>query len=141
MEDKEKIIDQSRLAEDVAKKIPYEFEKQFLVKPLDPVMVQKEFSKPVSDKEPKKDDNGIEAVDYEEVETEVKEVESDYAKGIVLKIPFRYAQQLKDEKWPPMPIKCGDVLIYKAGRGSWFDLVKDTRLVDQYDVIGIENVA
>ena len=46
--EEEKIIDQSVLAEDVASKIPYEFRDFFLIKPLDPVKVKKEFSTPVA---------------------------------------------------------------------------------------------
>lgn len=48
MDDKDKLIDQSPLAEDVAKSIKYDFLDYFLVKPLDPVKIKKEFSKPVS---------------------------------------------------------------------------------------------
>ena len=43
--DEEKLIDQSVLAEDVSSKIKYEFRDFFLIKPLDPVKVKKEFSK------------------------------------------------------------------------------------------------
>ena len=81
----EKLIDQSPLAESVAENIKYEFLDFFLVKPLDPVKVKKEFSKPVTTGTPAKDANGIEAQDFENVETEVKEVDSDYRRGIVLK--------------------------------------------------------
>lgn len=132
------IIDQSQLAESVSEKIKYTFEKHFLVKPLDPVIVTKEFDKPIPADTAKKDTNGIEAIDYDNVEKEVKEVESDFTKGVVLKVPYRYEQQLREEKWAPMPIKCGDVIIFKSGRGMWFDLLKDTKLVEIYDVIGIE---
>ena len=78
MDDKDKLIDQSPLAEDVAKSIKYDFLDYFLVKPLDPVKIKKEFSKPVSNGKATKDAEGIEAVDFDEVETEVKEVNSDY---------------------------------------------------------------
>lgn len=133
------IIDQSLLAESVSEKIKYSFDKHFLVKPLEPVIVTKEFDKPIPTDDAKKDDNGIEAIDYKDVEKEVKDVESDFAKGVVLKVPFRYEQQMKDEKYSAMPIKCGDVLIFRANRGTWFDLLKDTKLVEIYDVICIEN--
>ena len=133
-----KIIDQSQLAEDIAKKISFEFRDSFLVKPLDPVKVMKEFTKLPEGEAPKKDENGVEAVDYkeEDVKTEVKEVDSDYKKGVVIKIPFEYQKQMEDEKYPSMPVKVGDIIVYKYG--VWFDLVKDTQLVRTYDFIGIE---
>ena len=64
--EEEKIIDQSVLAEDVASQIKYQFLDFFLVKPLDPIKVKKEFSTPVAKTEPVKDDNGIEAQDFDE---------------------------------------------------------------------------
>lgn len=137
--EEEKIIDQSQLAEDLSAKIQYSFAKSFLVKPLEPVMVKKEFDKPVvKDDTPKKDENGVEAVDYDGVETEVKEVESDFRKGIVLKIPFDYQRQMEDDKFPAMPIKVGDILVYKNSYARWFDLLKDTHLVSQFDIVAIE---
>ena len=47
--EEEKIIDQTVLAEDLSSKIKYDFIDFFLVKPLDPVKVKKEFSTPVTD--------------------------------------------------------------------------------------------
>lgn len=129
-------MDQSQLANDLSGKIEYDFNREFLVKPLEPVMVKKEFSKPVAESEkPTKDENGIEAVDYKDVETEVKEVESDFKRGVVLKIPHEYKQQLEGDKYIPMDIKVGDVIVYKYGK--WFDLLKDTQLVSVYDVVAI----
>lgn len=137
--DKEKLIDQSQLAESVAEKIQYDFRDKFLVKPLDPIMVKKEFSKPVPTGESTKDENGVEAVDYDKVETEVKEVESDFKKGVVLKVPFTYSERMKDEKFREMPIKVGDIIVYSYGK--WFDIMKDTELVGMYDVIAVINNA
>ena len=133
--DEEKLIDQSQLAESVAEKIQYDFRDKFLVKPLDPIMVKKEFSKPVPTGESTKDENGVEAVDYDKVETEVKEVESDFKKGVVLKVPFTYSERMKDEKFKEMPIKVGDIIVYSYGK--WFDIMKDTELVGMYDVIAV----
>lgn len=135
--EEEKIIDQSQLAEDLSAKIQYSFAKSFLVKPLEPVMVKKEFDKPVvKDDAPKKDENGVEAVDYDGVETEVKEVESDFKRGVVLKIPHEYKMQFKEEKYQPMDIKIGDIIIYKFGQ--WFDVLKDTQLVRGFDIVAVE---
>jgi len=131
------VIDQSVLAEDIAAKIPYEFTEQFLVKPLDPVKVKKEFSKPVEKTQAQKDANNIEAVDYDEVTTEVKEVDSDYRKGIVLKVPYTFEQQLKDEKTYITNIKVGDVIVFRDRAGVFFDLLKDSKLVRYFDIVAI----
>ena len=129
-------IDQSVLAEDISSKIEYEFRNMFLVKPLDPVKVKKEFSKPVAkDDTAKKDDNDIEAVDYEQVETEVKEVDSDYRTGVVLKVPFDSKNRMTSKDFPEMEINIGDTVVYKDDRGVWFDLLKDTQLIGAYDII------
>jgi len=135
--EEDKLIDQSRLAESVSSEIKYEFREAFLVKPLDPVKVKKEFSKPVSNEAPKKDENGVEAVDYDKVETEVKEVDSDFKRGVVLKIPFSYEN--RQQSYPEIGIKVGDVIIYRTGQ--WFDLLKDTQLVRIYDIIGTEKTS
>ncbi len=135
MED-EKMIDQSVLAEDVASKIPYSFRDFFLVKPLDPVKVKKEFSTPVAKGEPKADENGIEAQDFDEVKTEVKEVDSDYRRGIVLKRPEYYATA--DDLGTEREIKVGDVVLFKDTAGSFFDLVKDSKLIRMYDIVAVE---
>lgn len=129
----EKIMDQSELAESVAKSIPYSFFDFFLVKPLDPIKVTKEFSKPVSDSAPKKDENGVEAQDFDKVETEVKEVDSDYRKGVVIKCPTYY-----DEPGAKMHAQVGDVVIFRETAGLRFDLVKDSRLLRLYDILGFE---
>lgn len=139
--EEEKIIDQSELANDVASKIPYEFVDHFLVKLLDPIKVKKEFSKPVETKKPTKDKNGIEAIDYDEVETEVKEVDSDYRKGVVLKVPYSYRTQLEraGETSAYVPtISVGDIVVFRDAAARFFDLLKDSKLIRQYDILAIE---
>lgn len=132
MEDNDKIIDQSQLAQDVADKIKYSFFDYFLVKPLEPVKVMKEFSKPVS-KGSSKDEDGIEAEDFDKVETEVKQVDSDYRKGVVIKCPTYYGEpDIKTHA------QVGDVVIFRDTAGLRFDLVKDSRLLRLYDILGIE---
>ena len=143
MNGNEQLIDQSQLAEDVASKIRYEFRDQFLVKPLEPVMVKKEFTKLPENKPATTDSNDIEAVDIaeNEVETEIKEVEADYRKGVVLKVPYDYKKQMEDDKWPAFPVKIGDVIVWRGGQYNkpvWFDLLKDTVLVRMYDLVAIE---
>ena len=137
MEDKEQLIDQSVLAEDVASQIKYQFLDFFLVKPLDPVKVKKEFSKPVPTGTPAKDENGIEAQDFDRVETEVKEVDSDYRRGVVLKRPLYYVDSEKNDN-VYTNINVGDVVIFRDTAGLRFDLLKDSRLLRQYDILGIE---
>lgn len=129
----EKMIDQSELAKSVADNIPYQFFDFFLVKPLDPIKVTKEFSKPVSTGAPAKDANDVEAQDFDKVETEVKEVDSDYRKGVVIKCPTYY-----DEPGAKMYANVGDVVIFRDTAGLRFDLVKDSRLLRLYDILGIE---
>lgn len=137
--EEEKIIDQSPVAQDLSDKIPYEFKRYFLVKPLDVIKVKKEFSKPVpTDSTPKKDENGIEAVDFDKVETEVKEVESDYRKGVVLKVPFEYSQIMNGNDYREMAINVGDIIIYPTKIGKYFDLLKDSQLVFPYDIVAVE---
>ena len=134
--DEEKLIDQSVLAEDVSSKIKYEFRDFLLVKPLDPVKVKKEFNTPVAKTETAvKDDNDIEAQDYDEVKTEVKEVDSDYRRGIVLKRPEYYRI---DEDSLEKEIKVGDVVLFKDTAGVFFDLVKDSKLIRLYDIVAVE---
>ena len=135
--EEEKLIDQSPLAESVAQNIKYDFLDYFLVKPLDPVKVKKEFSKPV----PKtatsvKDEAGVEAQDFDTVETEVKEVDSDYRRGIVLKRPLYYNGS--DVIGTSQEIKVGDVVIFRDPAGLRFDLLKDSRLLRLYDILGRE---
>lgn len=86
----DKLMNQSQLAESVAEKIPYTFHDCFLVKPLDKIMVKKEVTELPNNK-PVKDKDGIEAVEGTP-KTEVKEVESDYQQGVVIKIPSTYKE-------------------------------------------------
>ena len=134
--EEDKLIDQSVLAEDVASKIPYSFRDFFLVKPLDPVKVKKEFSTPVVKENAAtsvKDD--IEAQDYDEVKTEVKEVDSDYRRAIVLKTPVWYpTEDMKENEI----INIGDVVLFKDTAGSFFDLIKDSKIIRLYDIVAVE---
>ena len=135
------IVDQSQLAESVSSSIIYEPKDMFLVKPLDKIKVTKEFSTPVvndTTEEPTENEDGVKAVDYDAVATETKEVDSDYRKAIVLKVPFGYSSQIGNEKFPTMPIVVGDTIIYRDGAGKWFDLLKDSQFVSVYDVIAKE---
>ena len=70
----EKLIDQSQLAESVSENIKYDFLDYFLVKPLDPVKVKKEFTKPVATGTPAKDANGVEAQDLTTLRPRLKKL-------------------------------------------------------------------
>lgn len=133
MENDNLTIDQTPLAESVSSKIEYNFLDNFLVKQLDPIKVKKEFSKPVSDNKPNVDKNGIKAVDYDKIETEVKETDSDFRKGIIIKIPMSYERM----ETKPYDFKIGDVILFKDSRAGYFDLLKDSRLLNYYDIVAI----
>ena len=135
MDEENKIIDQAPLAEDIAEKIKYNFFDFFLVKPLDPIKVKKEFSKPVPTGTPLEDANGIKAQDFDNVETEVKEVDSDYRRGIILKRPLWMDLPRKEGEPPVIDIKIGDVVIFRDTAGLRFDLLKDSRLLRQFDIL------
>nr|UWD62769.1 MAG: hypothetical protein [Bacteriophage sp.] len=129
----DKLMNQSQLAESVAEKIPYTFHDCFLVKPLDKIMVKKEVTELPNNK-PVKDKDGIEAVEGTP-KTEVKEVESDYQQGVVIKIPSTYKET--DNKL--MSVKIGDIILYKPTRTMPFDLLKDSRLIRYFDIVAVKN--
>ena len=113
-----------KLAKDVSENIEYAMAKDFLVKPLEPTMVTKEFKVPVT--KDKKNDDGIEVNDYDDVATETKEVESNFAKGIILKVPA---------SWTEDNFKIGDTIVYNKKFSVEFDLFKNSVLVKPYDII------
>ena len=121
------------MAESVAEKMPYTFHDCFLVKPLDKIMVKKEVTELPNNKQVK-DIDGIEAVEGTP-KTEVKEVESDYQQGIVIKIPSTY----KETENKLMSIKIGDIILYKLTRTMPFDLLKDSRLIRYFDIVAVKN--
>lgn len=130
--------DTKKLAKSIEKGIRYEFSKEFLVKPLPRKKVKKSFVVPVkSDKQTGKDNNGVDAVDYETAE-EIKEVDSSYRRGVVLKVPTTYTSQKADPRFNDnIPdVEVGDVIVYSCG--TYFDLFKDTQLVSMYDVTAVE---
>lgn len=126
--------DDIKLAEDLSSKIKFEFRNQFLVKPLEQIMVTKEFDVPVIKKEDEqihKDQNGVDAVDIETTK-EIKEVPSEYQKGIVLKLPAAYTNSERKE----IDIKVGYTIYFRGAR--YFDVLKDTMLVDMYNIVAVE---
>ena len=96
--------------------------KDILVKPLDPIKVTKEIVEQVPTG--KKDENGFE--EYE-TKTEVKEVTSDFSKGIIIAIPVDITTDLT----------VGNVIVYPTKFAKDFDLFKDSQLVKPFDVIAV----
>jgi len=134
--EEEKLIDQSKLAQSISEKIPYQFADHFLVKPLPPIMVQKEFEEPDTDTpEVKKDENGVAAIDYNETKKTTKEVEANYKKGVVLGIPTSY-KNIDGSRTASLDIKIGDIVVYKYGQ--YFDILKDTMIIRTYDIVAVE---
>lgn len=123
-------MDQTELAEAVANSIKFNVLKDVLVKPLDPIMITREFDVPVPSGTAEVED-GVEATEYEEVVKETKEVESAFAKGIVLMTPPYVGET-------PWPFKAGDTIYYNKRMSAEFDVLKDSRLVKPYDIIAIE---
>ena len=127
-----------KLAKSIEKGIKFAFAKEFLVKPLPKKKIKKTFVVPVkSDKQTGKDSNGVDAVDYDTAE-EIKEVDSTFREGVVLKVPTIYVSQKADERFNDnIPdVEVGDVIVYSYGK--YFDLFKDTQLVSMYDVTAVE---
>lgn len=130
--------DTKKLAKSIEKGIKFAFAKEFLVKPLPKKKIKKTFVVPVkSDKQTGKDSNGVDAVDYDTTE-EIKEVDSTFREGVVLKVPTIYVSQKADERFNDnIPdVEVGDVIVYSYGK--YFDLFKDTQLVSMYDVTAVE---
>lgn len=96
--------------------------KDILVKPLDLIKVTKEIVEQVPTG--KKDENGFE--EYE-TKTEVKEVTSDFSKGIIIAIPVDITTDLT----------VGDVIVYPTKFAKDFDLFKDSQLVKPYDIVAV----
>lgn len=115
---------EDKVLETVVNGITWNMLKDVLVKPLAPIMVTKEFTEQIPNG--KVDENGFNEYD---TQTETKEVESDWAIGIVLKIPTN----ITDPQF-----KVGDTIAYNKKFAMYFDLVKDTQLVKPYDIVAVK---
>lgn len=109
-----------KVLETVIESIEFTFEKDILVKPLEPVMITKEYEEQIPTGE--QDEEGFNKY---EVKKHTKEVESDFAKGIVLSVPTVVETT----------IKIGDTIVYPKKFAKDFDLFKDSQLVKPYDVV------
>lgn len=114
---------EDKVLETVVNGIEWTMLKDVLVKPLAPIKVMKEFTEQVPNG--KVDENGYNEYD---TKTEVKEVDSDWSTGIVLKIPAHIEAAYK----------VGDTIAYNKKFAMYFDLVKDTQLVKPYDIVAVK---
>ena len=100
--------------------VKFTFEKDFLVKPLEPIMIEKNYTEQVPNG--KKDEEGNNLYDVKETK---KSVESDFKKGIIIAIPTVYDGSLT----------LGDTVVYPKKFAKEFDLFKDSELVKPYDIV------
>ena len=109
-----------KVLETVIEGIESTFEKDILVKPLEPVMITKEYEEQIPTGET--DEEGFNKY---EVKKHTKEVESDFAKGIVLALP----QSVESD------LNVGDIVVFPRKFTKDFDLFKDSQLVKPYDIV------
>lgn len=104
--------------------LDYQMTKNMLVKPLPEVIVEKEISTPTPTGEI--DEDGV--AKYDTV-TSIEKVPAMFRKGIVLALPGGY--QWPDESNHP---EVGDTVVYSNKAATYFDLYKDSQLVNPYNV-------
>lgn len=104
----------------------YEFIKEMLVKPLAPVILEKQITELVETDE--LDEETSTPVMKQETRTEM--VEANFKKGVVLAIPSGYIWQ--DPNNHP---EVGDIVVYGIRRAIDFDLFRDSQLINPYDVV------
>ena len=113
-------MNEDKVLETVLEKLNYTFLKDALVKPLDPIMVTKEITEQIPTGE--KDEEGYNKY---ETKTETKEVESEWATGIVLALPSSY----KEEE-----LTIGDKVVYNKKFAKDFDLFKNSQYLYIHDI-------
>lgn len=123
-------MDQTQLAEAIGNSIKFDVLKDVLVKPLDPIMVDREIEVPVPAGQVEIED-GVEATEFNETKKEIQSVESAFAKGIILMTPPYTGDQ-------PWPFKAGDTIYYNRRMSIEFDVLKDSRLVKPYDIVAVD---
>ena len=117
---------EDKVLETVVNNVPYAMEKDILVKPLAPIMIEKVFTEQVPNG--KQDEDGNNLYDVKE---EKRSVESDFEKGIIIALP-------NDPNVHTGSIKLGDTVIYPKKFAKDFDLYKDSKLVKPYDIVATE---
>jgi co-chaperonin GroES (HSP10) len=121
------MADNKVLAESIAAKIDFQpSDDRILVKPLKPVMITKLLPTP-----PKVEPKSVEeAENAEPTEPTKQKVEANVAKGIVLVLGSAYTDN------NPEGIAVGDVVYFHRMSGMPFELLKDSRLLRRYEVLG-----
>lgn len=114
---------EDKVLETVVNSLKYSFEKDILVKPLEPIMVETEYTEQIPTGE--QDEEGFNKY---ETKTHTKKVESDFAKGIVISLPTSI----------DCNVELGDIIVYPAKFAKTFDLFKNSQLVKPYDIVGRE---
>lgn len=115
---------EDKVLETVLSKLKYVFLKDALIKPLDPIKVKKEITEQVPNG--KVDENGFNEYD---TKTEVKEVDSEWATGVILALP---------KSTEDFAFTIGDTVVYNKKFAKDFDLFKNSQLVKTYDIIAVE---
>lgn len=107
-------------------KIPFTpIDDRVLVKPMPVEKIEKTLVVP--DEEANKDKKLGEDGDVLETKEEVKEVEMNVRKGVVLRI----GQSIKDE-----PFKEGDTVVFNVKSGMAFEAFKDSILLKRFEILG-----
>lgn len=114
---------EDKVLETIINGLKYTMLKDVLVKPLEPVMVTKDITEQVPTGEV--DENGYNLYD---TKTETKEVESEWAIGVVLQLPLNIGE---------CSFSVGDKVVYNKKFAKDFDLFKNSQLVKSYDVIAV----
>lgn len=124
-------MDTKKLAADLSAKINYQPTYDWiLVKPLKPIMVTKLV--PTAPNQPFTTVEDAEKA--EPTEPKKQKVEANIAKGVILKLGTEY------EKNNPEQLEVGDVVLFPSRAGVPFELLKDSKLVRRYEIIGKEIV-
>lgn len=117
------------IAESLQDGIGFDMIRDTLIKPLAPVMLKREFEVPIVKEQTVEDGENIN--EFEETKKEIREVESNFATGIILKMPTGQSSL----EWS---FKVGDTVCYNKRFAVEFDLFKDSVLVKPYDIIAIK---
>jgi hypothetical protein len=116
-------VSNEKLLEMVVEKLVYEPIKDILVKPLEPIMIDREVNVPFKSEELDEDGEPI-----MEMRKEIQQVPSIFRKGIVLALPIDSAYCKE--------INVGDTIVFNGKFNSVeFDLFKDSMLVKPFDVL------
>ena len=119
-------VSNEKLLEIVLGNLEYKPVKDILVKPLEPVMIQREVNVPKETEELDEDGKPL-----MEMTKEIREIESVFRKGIVLALPATGSY--------PECIKVGDTIVFNGRFNAVeFDLFKDSMLVKPFDVLFVK---